>query len=240
MEIDLHTHTNRYSGCSNIHPLQLIRRAKEVGLEGIGITEHGIRWSDENIEALREESRAMDFLILPGQEVACYTPQGRCQGEFLVFGYSRSLGSSRSLEQILEMVHAEGGVVIGAHPFKKLDNDNGFYGAGETVHDFAIDGLEVEHPSYDEESRLLAWNAVQAMEIAGIGSSDAHDVRNIGICRTVFEGQVNDSMSLCREIRAGRVRAVNLMRVDGGRRCGQSAEIVTKRNVIQRKVYRGD
>ena len=217
MEIDLHTHTNRYSGCSNIDPVQLIRRAKDVGLDGIGITEHGIRWSDENIETLREQCQVADFLILPGQEVACYTAQGRFQGEFLVFGYSRSLGSSRSLEQILEIVHGEGGLVIAAHPFKKLDHDDGFYGAGESVYHFDIDGLEVEHPSYDDESRLLAWNAVHAMKIAGIGSSDAHDVRNVGICRTLFEGQVDGIMSLCREIRAGRVKAVNFAKADRGR-----------------------
>lgn len=217
MEIDLHTHTNRYSGCSNIHPVQLIRRARDVGLDGIALTEHGIRWSDENIEALRKQCQIADFLILPGQEVACYTPQGRFQGECLVFGYSQSLGSSRSLEQILEMVHGEGGVVIAAHPFKKLHHDDGFYGAGETVYDFAIDGLEVEHPSYDNASRLLARKAALSMKIAGIGSSDAHDARNVGICRTVFEGQVNDIMSLCREIRAGRVRAINLAKADRGR-----------------------
>lgn len=217
MEIDLHTHTNRYSGCSNIDPVQLIRRAKDVGLDGVALTEHGIRWSDENIETLRKECQVMDFLILPGQEVACYTAQGRFQGEFLVFGYSRSLGSSRSLEKILEIVHGEGGLVIAAHPFKKLQHGDGFYGAGRSVYDFDIDGLEVEHPSYDDESRLLASNAVHAMKIAGIGSSDAHDVRNIGICRTLFEGQVDDLMSMCREIRAGRVRAINLTKADRGR-----------------------
>lgn len=217
MEIDLHTHTNRYSGCSNIHPVQLIRKAKDVGLDGIALTEHGIRWSDENIATLREQCQVVDFLILPGQEAACYTAQGRFQGEFLVFGYPRSLGSSRSLEQILEIVHGVGGLVIAAHPFKKLQHDDGFYGAGGAVYDFDIDGLEVEHPSYDDESRMLASNAAHAMKIAGIGSSDAHDVRNIGVCRTIFEGQVDDLMSLCREIRAGRVRAVNLTKADRGR-----------------------
>jgi hypothetical protein len=55
------------------------------------------------------------------------------------------------------------------------------------------------------------------MKIAGIGSSDAHDARNVGICRTLFESQVNDVMSLCREIRAGRVRAINLVQADRGR-----------------------
>ena len=51
MEIDLHIHTNRYSGCSNLDPLALVRRARRIGLDGIALTEHGIRWTDEDIAA---------------------------------------------------------------------------------------------------------------------------------------------------------------------------------------------
>ena len=48
MEMDLHIHTNRYSGCSNLPPSGLLRKAREAGLDGIALTEHGIRWSDDN------------------------------------------------------------------------------------------------------------------------------------------------------------------------------------------------
>jgi predicted metal-dependent phosphoesterase TrpH len=42
VEIDLHIHTNRYSGCSNIDAVKLLRKSKEAGLDGIALTEHGI------------------------------------------------------------------------------------------------------------------------------------------------------------------------------------------------------
>jgi predicted metal-dependent phosphoesterase TrpH len=207
MEIDLHIHTNRYSGCSNIDVIKLLRKVHEVGLDGIALTEHGICWPAENIMEIQEKSRVADLVVLPGQEVACYTKLGQFQGEFLVFGPSRSLGSSRSLEQILEIAHGEGGVVIAAHPFRKLPNQLGFYGAGGGVYRARLDGLEVEHPSYDEESRLLAQKAREVMGISGTGGSDAHDLRSVGLCRTVFSGPVRDVKSLCEEIRAGRVAA---------------------------------
>jgi predicted metal-dependent phosphoesterase TrpH len=213
LEFDLHIHTSRYSGCSNIDPVKLLRRSKEVGLDGIALTEHGIQWSYGNIEEIVEKSRVVDLLVLPGQEVACYTKYGRFQGEFLVYGHPRSLGSSRSLEQILELVHGEGGVVIAAHPYKKLQNDEGFYGAGEGIYGTSIDGLEVEHPSYDGESQTLARKAAVEMGIAGIGCSDAHDLRSVGRCRTVFLRPVRDIGSLCEEIRARRVEAKGLIRV---------------------------
>jgi len=213
LEIDLHIHTNRYSGCSNIDAVKLLRKSKEVGLDGIALTEHGICWSKENIAEIIEKSRVEDLVVLPGQEVACYNKAGHFQGEFLVFGPFRSFGSSRSLEQILEITHGEGGVVIAAHPYRKLPNESGFYGAGDGVYGVDIDGLEIEHPSYGEESRLLAQKAVMAMNIAGIGCSDAHDLRSVGICRTVFSRPVRDIRTLCEEIKAGRVEARRLTSV---------------------------
>ena len=210
MEIDLHLHTNRYSGCSNIDPLDLLTRSKEVGLDAIALTEHGICWSAENIEALQDKSRVTDLLILPGQEVACYSTSGQFQGEFLVFGYSRSLGSSSSLERILEIVHEVGGVVIAAHPYKRQLHRPGFYGAADGVYGTSIDGLEIEHPDYDDEGRSLARKAALQMKIAGIGCSDAHDLSMVGVCRTVFSKNIRDVHSLCEEIRAGRLEAKRL------------------------------
>jgi predicted metal-dependent phosphoesterase TrpH len=211
LEIDLHIHTSRYSGCSNINAVKLLKKAKAAGLDGIALTEHGICWSAENIEEIRKKSRVTDLVILPGQEVACYTRSGYFQGEFLVFGPDRSLGSSRSLEEILAWVHGEGGVVIAAHPFRKIPHGGGFYGAGNGVYDADLDGLEIEHPSYDEESRTLAHKAREALQIAGTGGSDAHDLSSVGICRTIFFRPVPDVATLCQEIRAGRLIARRLM-----------------------------
>lgn len=212
MEMDLHIHTNRYSGCSNLPPSGLLRKAREAGLEGIALTEHGIRWSDENLRELVAQSGVEDLLVLAGQEVACYTARGEFQGEFLLFGYPRSLGSSRSLETILELVHGEGGVVIAAHPFKKIvsANGGGFYGAGFRVYDYDLDGLEVAHPSYDRESADLAEEAMRKRNLAGIGCSDAHDLRSVGICRTVFPDPVTDMEGLCEAIRTRRVTTRSL------------------------------
>jgi len=210
MEADLHIHTNRYSGCSNIDPVEALKRARQVGLGVIALTEHGIRWPDAEIEALVDRSGVEDVLVIPGQEVACYSNSGEFEGEFLVFGYPESLGSSKSVQKVIDMVHTEGGVVIAAHPFKKLSYADGFYGAGHSISELSIDGLEIEHPSYDEESRILAREVMISMNIAGIGCSDAHDLNVIGSCRTIFSARVDDENALCKEIRAGRPGTLNL------------------------------
>ncbi len=209
MEIDLHIHTNRYSGCSNLDPLALVRRASRIGLDGIALTEHGIRWSEEDIAVLRNRAKEEHLLIFPGEEAACYDRCGRFQGEFLVYGYPRSLGSSRSIEDLSDRVHDEGGVVLAAHPFKKTKTGEGFYGAGYGVYDYVLDGLETAHPSYDADSVSLACAAEKSLNIAGIGSSDAHDLRSVGLCRTWFFDALTDMASLCRAIRERRLKALS-------------------------------
>ena len=197
MYFDLHIHTSRFSGCSNIDPLHVIGRAVEAGLAGIALTEHGIRWPDRDVEELIRRSGHSTLIVIPGQEVACYSPQGRFQGEFLVFGYPVSLGSNKSVDQLIELVHGEGGVVIAAHPFKRLQGGDDYYGSGLSTVDLPIDGLEIEHPSYDESGRQLAAEVMHRMGVAGLGNSDAHDLRDIGICRTRFENRIDGVESLC-------------------------------------------
>lgn len=204
MQIDLHIHTNLYSGCSNIDPDRLIERAISVGLDGIGITEHGIRWPDAEINELITNAGEKKLLVFPGQEIACYSKSGHFQGEFLVFGFPKSLGSNRSANELIEIVHQNKGIVIAAHPFKKAIHGEGFYGCGHSIYKWDIDGLEIEHPSYDDESRRLASEAMEKMNIAGIGCSDAHDLHHVGLFRTCFENPVSEMKDLCREIIARR------------------------------------
>lgn len=217
MVFDLHIHTNLFSGCSNIDPEQLLIRAKDIGLDGIALTEHGIRWSDEDINKLKQKvGVGDDLIVIPGQEAACYSKYGRFQGEFLVFGFPQSLGSNKSIEMLTEMVHEQDGVVIAAHPFKKQNNGDNFYGSGEETCNLDIDGLEIEHPSYGEDGHKRALLTMQKMKIAGIGCSDAHDLAHVGRCRTIFERRVVDERMLCSEIRSGRVRALKMEAENAG------------------------
>jgi len=208
MEADLHVHTNRYSGCSTIDPVAALRRAKQLGLGAIGLTEHGIRWPDDQIAQLLKISGVNDILVVPGQEVACYSQTGVFQGEFLVFGYPVSLGSNKSVQRVIELVHGKGGVVIAAHPFRRLGHGKGFYGSGYSTSDWEVDGLEVDHPSYDAESRVLAREVMAAKNIAGLGCSDAHDIDAVGVCRTVFETAVDSLDALLAAILSRRVDSV--------------------------------
>jgi len=210
LHADLHIHTSRYSGCSNIDPISVVRQAEKVGLDIIALTEHGIRWPDQEIQALVTASGICSVRIIPGQEVACYSRNGLFQGELLVFGYPKSLGSNKSVGEIVEIVHRRGGIVIAAHPFKRNRVGEGFYGSGHAIRHWNIDGLEVEHPSYDANSREIAYMTASDSNLAAIGSSDAHDLTGVGMCRTIFSSNVHCEEDLFRQIRERSVQPVRL------------------------------
>ncbi|MGE3820949.1 MAG: PHP domain-containing protein, partial [Isosphaeraceae bacterium] len=75
---DHHLHTDRHSPDSVLDPLELIDRAREVGLDGIVITEHDYQWEREELAEL--SASAEGLTILSGAEVSAR------EGHFLVYG----------------------------------------------------------------------------------------------------------------------------------------------------------
>ncbi len=214
MEMDLHIHTNRYSGCSNLPPSGLLRKAREAGLGGIVLTEHGIRWSDDNLQELVEASGVEDLLVLAARKWPATRSAGNSRGNFCCSVIPAA--SDRAVPWRRSWSWFTGGRRRHRrHPFKKIvsSNGGGFYGAGFRVYDYNLDGLEVVHPSYDRESIALAEEAMRKRNLAGIGCSDAHDLRSVGLCRTVFPDPITDMEGLCDAVRARRVTARSLKAV---------------------------
>lgn len=180
-----------------------------MGLGMIAFTEHGIRWPDDELNSLVKKSAAKDLVVIPGQEAACYSPRGEFQGEFLVYGYPHSLGSNKSVEKLIEMVHAQGGVVVAAHPFKPHATGMGHYGCGHLICDLEVDGLEIGHPDFGDEERRLAREVMDKKGIAGIACSDAHDLVDIGTYWTLLEDDVNDTAALCRAIQSRNIQGIS-------------------------------
>jgi len=205
MLIDLHIHTTSYSGCSSIEPRDLIARARDISLGGIALTEHGILWPDHLLRALRRDA-GLGLTILAGQEVACYSKQGRFQGEFLVFGAHRSLGSNRSAEELIETVRPLGGIVIAAHPYKPSRTRTGYYGLGDACVGLNPDAVELGHPDHDEESLLRGTRLLKSRDLPATGGSDAHSLSAVGAYVTECFSAVAGEKDLVEIIRGGRVR----------------------------------
>ena len=78
MKFDHHIHTSRHSPDSEIDPLQLVERAREIGLDGVVITEHDYQWEADELAELA--ARAAPLRVFSGAEISAR------EGHFLVYG----------------------------------------------------------------------------------------------------------------------------------------------------------
>lgn len=205
---DIHIHTRRFSGCSFIDYEELIGQAAAARLDGIAVTEHGMRWPDEAFDELRKTAADRGIVLINGQEINTFNAANRSEGEFLVFGVRRSLTQVYTAAELIETVHEEGGIAIAAHPYKlSRGGKSHYYGAGDLVYKLKLDGMELCHPDHSDMAMKKVQKAMDDLKIPGTGGSDAHKILNIGSHVTIFENAILSEEDFIREIRAGRVRA---------------------------------
>ena len=178
MKLDLHLHTSRHSMDSEMDPFAMLRRAREVGLVGLVITEHDWLWTEPELDELR--AAAPDLLVLSGIEVSAR------QGHFLVYGVHNPFAVPRGINvaDLCREVHQQGGAVVAAHPFRW----------GQPFEEIMqkeqpeLDGLEMMSKNMDAECRQLAAGALQTygprLGLAALGNSDAHSTDMLGVCYT--------------------------------------------------------
>jgi predicted metal-dependent phosphoesterase TrpH len=205
---DLHLHTKIFSDCSFIDPADLIQRAVQSGLQGIALTEHGVRWPDEKFDQLRRLAEPHGLILINGQEILAASAQNGMEGEFLVFGLKKTLVGTFPAGELAERVHGEGGILIAAHPFRlSRGGKHHYYGAGNLIYELPLDALELYHPGHNERALAKVRKAMEELGLPGTGSSDAHKIFEVGSFVTFFENEVRGEEDFLREIRGGKIKA---------------------------------
>jgi hypothetical protein len=205
---DIHIHTRRYSDCSFIGPEDLIHQAVETRLDGIAITEHGMRWPDKEFDKLRKLADPHGIVLINGQEIYTESSKNEIEGDFLVFGIKQSLTSRYSAKGLVEKVHSEGGILIAAHPYKlSRGGKSHYYGAGDRIYKLPIDAIELCHPDHTDLALSKVVKAMSKLGIPGTGGSDAHKIFEVGSCVTIFENKIFDEKDFISEIRQGNIKA---------------------------------
>ncbi len=205
---DIHLHTSTYSDCSFISPEDLIQRAVEIHLNGIALTEHGMRWPDEKFDELKKLADPHGLILINGQEIYTSSRRNEMEGEFLVFGLRRSLVGKFSAKELVERVHEEGGILIAAHPYKLSRNGKfQYYGAGDRIYELKVDGIELYHPDHTDRALKKVRKAMEKLHLPGTGGSDAHKIFALGSCVTLFENEILGEEDFIQEIRKGNIRA---------------------------------
>jgi predicted metal-dependent phosphoesterase TrpH len=180
---DLHIHTiYSYDGTASVPAV--LRRAKELGLNVIAITDH-----DEIAGALEAMKLASTYgiQVIPGIEITT--------ADLLAYNITEKVPPQLSVEETILRVGALGGFCIAAHPMasgmgmnslnaisivKILRNPKlaRIFVGMETYNATAIDRLS------NQSARLLA----KGLPIARLGNSDAHILSAIGLGATEFAG----------------------------------------------------
>ncbi len=194
MKFDLHLHTARHSPDSTMDPYVMLRRARELGLDGLVITEHDWLWTEDELNELRAE--APGLVILSGIEVSAR------EGHFLVYGVTDPFAVPRGIRvaELCREVHRQGGAVVAAHPFR----------FGQRFQEILqrdkpdLDGLEMMSKNMDADLRRKTAEVQSRLGLAGLGNSDAHHEDTLGFCFTRFHDPVHTMKDLVAAIRARR------------------------------------
>ncbi|MHB1420427.1 MAG: CehA/McbA family metallohydrolase [Bacillota bacterium] len=217
--IDLHTHTSYGSRCSFLPPAKLVETAKAKSLDGICVTEHDWVWDTESLEKLKDGS---GLVILRGMEVNTEV------GHILVFGVPAYVPGLNSAEQLRREVDHYGGFMIWAHPFRDAAYNlmrraylEDFSKASCSPALTYVDGLEVFNGAASGQENNMARELSIKLGFKATGGSDAHAVRELGMCATRFEKNISSEEELIAELKAGRYEAVDLrqerLNAEGGK-----------------------
>jgi predicted metal-dependent phosphoesterase TrpH len=191
MKLDLHLHTSRHSPDSFMPPQLMVRRAREIGLDGVVITEHDWLWTEEELDELRALEPGL--VVLAGIEV---TTQ---QGHFLAYGVTNPFAVPQGIDvaELCREVHRQGGAVVAAHPYRWRQPFDDILRTDRPE----LDGLEMMSSNMDADTRRRAAEVNGRLKLAGLGNSDAHRVETLGCCCTRFGATVRDMCDLVEAIR---------------------------------------
>jgi hypothetical protein len=206
MLIDLHVHSHHTRGCT-LSPRDVVRRAKESGLDGVAITDLNTL---DGLEEIRAAGREERFLALCGVEVAtdrghylCFFPD-----PVKVAAPPQLFGSATPwpVREVLAKVKELGGAAVAAHPYDKTVERP----SGDFI--FTLDGLaavEGLNARRKGPANDLAMEAADHMSLPCTGASGAlGSLDDIGKAATLFRDPVASERDVVQQLRAGTVYCV--------------------------------
>ena len=185
---ELHQHTSAVSACAHETPEEVVRGLKKAGFSGVVMTEHfyhgntAVRrhqaWEDfvrpyeETFERAKKAAEKLEFDVLFGIE------EGVGGGkEVLIYGitpaflYAHPELRDIALPELSDLVRAEGGLVVQAHPFRVRDYIRAPW---EELPAECLDGIEVHNACNDDLSNMRAEALAEKHGLIAIAGSDAH------------------------------------------------------------------
>lgn len=174
---DMHIHTLHSPGCGWMRSERLVERAKEMGLDGLAVTDHNtIDGALEVMDIVRDEQ--MELSVIIGEEISTD------RGEVLAYFINREIEPG-SFAEVLTEIRRAGGISAIPHPFDKLRH----HAVHLTIDDVGtfdcVEGFNARCLS--EAYNVLAYDFGKKYDLAITAGSDAHFLNEIGNAGVITE-----------------------------------------------------
>ena len=185
LRVDPHIHTLASDGVSDVEAI--LEAALARGLDAIGIADH------ERIDAALAaraiaEGRGLPLEVIVGEEVT--TRNGHLVGLWL----RKRIRPWHSMKRTIAMIHEQGGLAIVAHPLPPYP----LCASEGTIRRLMDEADPIYHPDalegFNPTTARMRWSRrapalAEAVGIAAVAGSDAHDAINVGSAVTLFRGR---------------------------------------------------
>ena len=216
---ETHLHTKQSSACSIYSGAQHVRLYKEAGYSGIVVTENffngnstvprNLLWEErvdlfcKGYEEAKEEGERLGLSVFFGWEANFRAT------EFLIYGLDKEWLKNHpqimdwTVEEQYKQIHAAGGYIIHAHPFRKrpyIEEIRLF----PTCVD-AVEGINIGNRNNEFDRQACAYAKKHKLPI--IAGSDAHGLENYrsGIA---FKRKAEDMKDFLDMIKAGKYELI--------------------------------
>lgn len=212
---ETHCHANLCSKCAHSSPAEMVRAYKNAGFAGLVLTDHfihGYTSVDPSLPwqmrmqhyynaylAAKAEGDRLDFDVIFGIEHA----HGGGQ-EVLVYGIDLDflLGhpeiETAALEEFSALVHAAGGILIQAHPYR--------YGGWEVpVRLELVDGIEVFNAGNEALKNRMALQKAADTSCILTAGADSHAAweERVGTAGIALPYRISDGQGLVEALKRG-------------------------------------
>lgn len=213
---EVHMHTAQSSACGKTDGRDYIKKFKELGYDGMIITDHFFRgntrpsrhlpWSEyidefcKGYEAAKEEGDKQGFKVFFGWE------ENQHGDEYLIYGpdkdWLKAHPEIRDADHLeyMKLIHEAGGLIVQAHPFRERGYLSDIY-----LHPYQCDAMEACNYGNPEYQDILAYNFCKDRGITMTSGTDLHDVNVLeGSCAgMLFEKPIESIYDYVDAIKSG-------------------------------------
>jgi predicted metal-dependent phosphoesterase TrpH len=198
MKLDIHIHSS-HSNDGSVSPLEILKHAKKINLNGIAITDHNE--ISGSLKLWKEFKSQKDFVVIPGLEVSS------SEGHILALGVKEKIPRDLTPKETIEKITDLGGLAIASHPFRFWS------GLGEeNVKKGKFEAIEVINSRSIKKENRKSARLARELECGKTGGSDSHSIKHLGNAYTVLENPSWDMDEVLEESRKGNTKGEGLFR----------------------------